>query len=131
VNRGDIESAIELARQAVGAGRNVPASAVTVRRLDRPDAEYVLVQLGEPRTAGWIAAVDVKSRDVMSWAANPSGAPTTPTPPTGHREAEFVWRPSAVSRSPLYPLLRITTEDGQRFVDLAGRTYIELVDGRG
>lgn len=131
MNRGDIESAIELARQAVGAGRDVPASTVTVRRLDHPDAEYVLVQLGEPRTAGWIAAVDVERHDVMSWATNPSGAPTTPTPPKGHREAEYVWKPCAVSRSPLYPLLRITAEDGERFVDLAGRAHVKLADGRG
>jgi hypothetical protein len=41
---------------------------------------------------------------------------------------EWVWRPSAYSRSPLYPMLHITTETGELFVDLAGAVYDTLPD---
>ena len=124
---GDLATAVELAREAVGVDARVPATAIVVHRLDR-DADYVLVQLGRAGEAGWVAAVDVAGRDVMSWAANPSGEPTAPAPITA---GDFVWRPSAVSRSPLYPLLRTVTAEGERYVDLAGTVHTELPITRG
>jgi hypothetical protein len=126
----DLGVAVALARQAVGAPDDLPADAVRVRRLDRDD-EYVLVRLGAPGDPGWIAAVNVAAADVMSWAANPSGEPTWPPVPTTGAAPEYVWTPSALSRSPLYPLLRIATADGERYVDLAGRAHEALGDARG
>ena len=123
----DLATAAELAREAVGADARVPVSTIVVHRLDR-DADYVLVQLGRAGEAGWVAAVDVAGRDVMSWAVNPSGEPTAPAASAG---GDFVWRPSAVSRSPLYPLLRTTTAEGTRYVDLAGTVHTELPITRG
>lgn len=127
MDRGDVATAVELAREAVGVDAEVPAATVVVHRLDRV-GDYVLVSLGKPGVAGWIAAVDVSGRDVMSWAANPQGQPTVPpAPATG--TAEYVWRPCMASRSPLYPLLRIGSGEGVRFVDINGRVYDDLAAG--
>lgn len=128
----DITAAIALARATVGAADDVPAVPFPVRRLDR-DAEYVLVQLGHPGEPGWVAAVDPAQDEVMTWAANPSGESTAPTRSASDRhrgQFEWVWRPSAHSRSPLYPLLHITTETGELFIDLAGAGYDTLPDAR-
>ena len=127
MNTADLATAVELARGAVGVDAQTPATAVAVRRLDR-DAEYALVHLGRTGAAGWIAAVNVADSDVMSWAVNPSGESTVPAlgPAERGTATEYVWRPSAVSRSPLYPLLRLETDAGERFVDLSGRSFTEL-----
>jgi hypothetical protein len=124
-----VATAVELAREAIGVDAEVPATTVVVHRLDRA-GDYVLVRLGKPGVAGWIAAVDVSGRDVMSWAANPRGQSTVPPPPTTGT-AEYVWRPCVASRSPLYPLLRTPSAsgDGVRFVDLSGRVYDDLAAG--
>ena len=124
----DIIAAIALARATVGAADDVPALPFPVRRLDR-DAEYVLVQLGHPGAPGWVAAIDPAQGEVMTWAANPSGESTAPTRSASGRDrgqGEWVWRPSAHSRSPLYPLLHITTEKEELFIDLAGAVYDTL-----
>ena len=92
MNSADLATAVELARAAAGVGAGTPASTVVVRRLDR-DGEYVLVQLGAPGSAGWIAAVNVADNDVMSWAANPSGESTVP-------EAHRPTRPSTSGGPP-------------------------------
>jgi hypothetical protein len=125
VNSADLAAAVELARAAAGVDAETPASTVVVRRLDR-GGEYALVRLGAPGSAGWIAAVNVAEHDVMSWAANPSGESTVPEADPAEQGTEYVWRPSGVSRSPLYPLLRLTTDTGERFVDLSGRSFTEL-----
>lgn len=126
----DVTAAVVLARQAVGSPADgLPAEAAVVRRLDR-DAEYVLISLGHPGEPGWVAAVD-PSTGVMSWAAILSGT-TVPSRPAGLTgDATLVWRPSVLSRSPLYPLLRVAGPDGEVFVDLDGRTHGSLGDSRG
>ena len=135
MDQADLDAAAALARAAVGAADDVPVEALPVRRLDR-DASYVLVRLGRPGEPGWIAAVDPAAADVMTWASNPSGASTVPGGEPGEVagpgvDRELVWRPSAQSRSPLYPLLRLVTPEGERFVDLAGTVSTRLSDTRG
>lgn len=128
----DLEAAIVLARATVGADESVPAKTFPVRRLDR-DSTYVLVQLGQPDEPGWLAAVDIDQRDVMTWAENESGESTVPTrraPDLSSGEAELVWRPSRSSPSPLYPLLRISNDEGEWFIDLAGAVSGQVSDGR-
>ena len=128
----DVEAAVALARATVGVDESVPAKTFPVRRLDR-DSTYVVVQLGQPDEPGWVAAVDVDQQDVMTWATNESGASTVPTsrpPSLASGEAEWVWRPSRSSPSPLYPSLRISNDEGEWFVDLAGAMSTTLSDGR-
>jgi hypothetical protein len=130
VDGTDLTAAVVLARRAVGSPADgLPAEAVIVRRLDR-DSEYALVSLGLPGEPGWVAAVD-PATGVMSWAANQSGS-TVPSRPAGLTgDATLVWQPSVQSRSPLYPLLRLSGPDGEVFVDLDGRTHESLGDSRG
>lgn len=120
----DLAAAVALARQAVGAPDDLPARAARVRRLDR-DATYVLVDLGAPGSPGWVAAVDPVHHDVMGWAVNATGestVPVVPEPPDG-AGPDLVWWPGGPSRSPLYPLARLTTAEGERFVDVTGRRH--------
>lgn len=124
----EIASAVELAREAARAGPDVVATTLVVHRMDT-GAEYVLVQLGAPGEPGWVAAVDPAADDVMSWAANPSGAPTVPAA-TASR-ADYVWAPTAVSPSPLYPLLRLETPCGRQYLDIAGVLHDSLSGHRG
>ena len=132
VDQADLETAIALARAAVGAAGDVPAEALPVRRLDR-DTSYVLVRLGRVGEPGWVAAVDPRTADVMTWASTLSGATTVPgVPPSSEDyESELVWRPTARSRSPLYPLRRMRTPRGDRYVDLAGAVRTSLSDTAG
>lgn len=128
----DVEAAVTLARATVGVDESVPAKTFPVRRLDR-DSTYVLVQLGEPEQPGWVVAVDVDQREVMTWAANESGesmVPTSRPPALSAGEPEWVWRPSRSSPSPLYPLQRISNSEGEWFIDLAGVVSTTISDGR-
>jgi hypothetical protein len=122
VTEAQLAQAIEIARATVGTGADTPGRAARVRRLDR-DAQYVLVYLGQPDQPGWIAAVEPDTGDVLSWADNRSGASTLPDLPGETQDAEYVWAPSTASRSPLYPLLLVTTDGGRQLRDLAGNTY--------
>ena len=115
MDQATLDGAIALARATVGATTDVPVEALPVRRLDR-DTYYVLVRLGRPGWPGWVVAVDPPAREAMTWAANPSGHPTAPQPVGG----ELVWWAGGPSRSPLYPLLRRETPDGEVFADLTG-----------
>lgn len=124
----DLARAVELAREATGADREVPADAVVVHRPDRTD-DYALVTIGRAGESGWVAAVDPAGGEVMSWAENPSGEPTVP-PLTGPADG-YVWAPGVRSRSPLYPLLRTSGPDGEHYVDLAGRVPDPWPRGRG
>jgi hypothetical protein len=120
-----MDAAIALARTATGAPADSPAHTDPVRRLDR-DAPYVLVRLGPEGGPGWLAAVDLATGEVLTWAANPSGHTTAPP-----GQGELVWRPSTQSRSMLYPLRLIDEPSGRTFVDLAGRHWTTLSDARG
>lgn len=125
---GEIALAIDLARDAAGAGPDVPAAAVVVHRLDT-GTDYVLVRLGAPGEPGWIAAVEPAARDVMSWAANESGGSNLPA--SSGVSDDYVWVPSSVSPSPLYPLVRVTTSDGERYRDITGVLHESLTGHRG
>ena len=117
-----VARAIGIARTTIGVSAEAPARAVQVRRLDR-DGAYVIVYLGQPNQPGWIAAVDLGTDDVMSWADNRSGASTLPEVPADADHAEYVWAPGVASRSPLYPLLLVSTGDVHQLRDLSGGSH--------
>jgi hypothetical protein len=122
-----IDHAVSLAVEATGAHAGVAFDARLVRRLD-DSPPYVLVALGAPAgggPGGWIVAVSTSPWQVMSWGA--ATEPTWPPTPAGQRDAELVWRPSAASRSPLYPLLRVSGPRGSVLIDVAG-AEVRLAD---
>lgn len=118
------------ARSAVDADARTPAAGVRVRRLDR-DGWYLLIQVGRPGEPGWVVAVDPVRELVMTCAVNASGRSHLPGPPDPDAPAEYVWAPSASSPSPLFPLLRQETPQGQVFLDITGARFTELRDTRG
>ena len=122
------ERALELAREATGVGPEVEGRAFPVRRLDRPGGFFLVEFEGRA-----VAAVDPDRGETLSWAATQGrhlvvdedearrlagAAPGT--------EANLVWRPSAESRSPLYPVWAVHIGDATVYVDQQGGVSEEL-----
>jgi streptogramin lyase len=87
-----------------------------------------------------IAAVDAASGDVTESASLPGTEPhelldaAAALERSGlspDRRAQLVWRPSAASRSPLYPLWQIGDGGETVYVDQQGRVWSSLDERRG
>jgi hypothetical protein len=128
------EKALEIARAATGVAPAVEGRALRVRRLDRPGEYYLVVLDGEA-----VAAVDVDRGETLSWAATErrhlaveedDARRLAAAGPTA--QAELVWRSSAESRSPLYPIWAVSLGDSTVYVDQEGGVWQELRPaGRG
>ena len=126
--------ALEIARAATGAAPEAEGRALRVRRLDRPDEYYLVLLEGAA-----VAAVDVSRGETLSWAA--TERPHLAVDEDDARrlagaepaaQAELVWRSSAESRSPLYPLWAVSLGDTTLYVDQQGGVWPELhPEGRG
>lgn len=129
-----IGRALELARAATGVEPEVGGRALRVRRLDRPDAYYLVTFDGKA-----VAAVDVDRGEVLGWAATEGTHLTVDENEArklagadGAAEAELVWRSSAESRSPLYPIWAVRRGDTTVYVDQQGGVSNEIhPPGRG
>jgi hypothetical protein len=82
-----------------------------------------------------VAAVDVATGDVTTWATLPGTAPHTLIDAEtasrraglrGKSRAQLVWRSSPGSRSPLYPLWQISTDEETVYVDQQGTVWPSL-----
>jgi hypothetical protein len=130
----EIARALEVARAATGVKPEVEGSALRVRRLDRPAEYYLVLFDGEA-----VAAVDVDRGEVLSWAATrgvhlavDEGEARRLAGADAAAEAELVWRSSAESRSPLYPIWAVRRGDTTVYVDQQGGVRSELnPPGRG
>ena len=120
--------ALEIARAAAGVASDVEGRALRVRRLDRPGGYYLVLLDGEA-----VAAVDAERGETLSWAA--AERPHLAVDEDGARrlagagpaaEAELVWRSSAESRSPLYPVWAVRVGDSTVYVDQQGGVWQEL-----
>ena len=130
----EIARALEIARAATGVEPGVEVLACRVRRLDRTDQYYLVVFDGEA-----VAAVDVDRGEALSLATTESTH--FPVDENEARklagadvaaEAELVWRSSAESRSPLYPIWAVRRGDTTVYVDQQGGVSNELhPPGRG
>jgi hypothetical protein len=134
------DQAIELARtlwprDAPGAAAE-PATAWSVRRLDRPDTSYYLVVLGTAPRAAHVAIIDQATGRIGSSAALPNGRSPVALSAEGARglagagrsdDAELVWMPSQASRSPLYPIWRVRASGAWRYVSQQGQVFDALV----
>jgi hypothetical protein len=133
--------AIARARERLELSGTTPAHAFLVSRRDPSRGAYYLVVLGDPSAALGLVAVDAASGEVAQWATLPGTAPhplvdrdaaIERAGASSARRAELVWRSSAASRSPLYPLWEIDTGDRVVYVDHAGQVWSSLEpDARG
>ena len=131
------EQAVRLARAAAGLEGAVEGRAFRVRRLDRPGTFYYLTLLGTEAEPVAIAAVDLERGETLTWAELRGGRHLRLDGEDAIRRAglepdataELVWRSSAASRSPLYPLWEVRGDDRVVYVDHAGTVWDELTPG--
>lgn len=123
------DDAVASVRAAVGAADDVPGRAWTVRRLDRAGETYYLVVLGGDGASIAVGAVSPATGDIGSSAHLAGRGPHLEVDAARARtlagaheaaRAELVWRPSPVSRSPLYPVWEVEIPSGLAYVDQAG-----------
>jgi hypothetical protein len=112
-----------------------PATAWSVRRLDRPGTSYYLVVLGTAPRAAYVATVDQATGRIGSSATLANGRPPITMSPEQARErasagpsapTELVWMPCQASRSPLYPIWRVGDADASRYVSQQGQIFDSL-----
>jgi hypothetical protein len=123
---------IERARAALGADPGTPGRSWLVRRLDRAGADYHLVVLGPIGATSGLAAVDLAGEVTIS-ARLPGmvehltidEATVRATVGNADSSPELVYAPSDHTRSPLYPVWRVSTPDGLHYVDLQGGEWTE------
>lgn len=122
------DDAVASVRAAVGAPNGVAGRAWLVRRLDRPGETYYLVVLGDEGSSVAVGTVNPVTGDVGSSASLPGRHPHLEVDAVQARalagadetaEAELVWRPSPVSKSPLYPVWEVALPSGAAYVDQA------------
>ena len=124
----ETERALEIAREATGVGPEVEGRVLRVSRLDGAPAYYLVLFDGRA-----VAAVDAESGETLSWAAA-EGTHLTVDEDEARRlagadraaEAELVWRSSAETRSPLYPLWAVRRGDTTVYVDQQGGVSPEI-----
>ncbi len=130
---------VALGRATVGVAADVPGQAWLVRRLDRVGA-YYLVLLGPPEAHVAIVAIDSDSRETLEWARLSGKMPHLTSKSEAlarahlgsSADAELVWRASAPSRSPLYPLWEVRSGRSVVYIDQQGKLWQNLAPaGRG
>ncbi len=124
---------MDAARTGLALPADTPARAWWVYPPASTEAAYALVELGAADRVVGIAAVERRTRALMSSARLPgqgthvavdeAAALELAGDPAGR--ARLVWAPSRQSASPLYPLWEVRG-DNVLFVDLAGRTWPRL-----
>jgi hypothetical protein len=125
--------AIIRARRVLGFGGAITSHARPVHRLDRPNDSYFLIELGKEDSVGAVVTVHGISGEVTHSARLHHGAHLkTPQEILGKEnlsataEIKLVWRPCDASRSPLYPLWQIRTNENVFYLDQNGRRWDRL-----
>ena len=120
------------ARQVLGFDSSVPVEVWHVHRLDRLNADYDLVIFGEQNSAIGIAVVTTHNSVVTHSAQLSGGQPQIAISAeqaiklanlSEEAEAELVWQPSDISRSPLYPFWRVYEKTENRYIDQGGNIW--------
>jgi Disulfide bond isomerase protein N-terminus len=129
------EEPIAQARTVAHLDSSTPGCAQFVRRLDRPGGGYYLVVLGRRGASVAVVALEADAGRVLSWAALPGTGEHLPVAQDdaiarahldGPADAELVWKISAASRSPLYPLWEVRAGGRILYVDQSGKTWDRL-----
>ena len=125
--------AVEIARNWFRAGRSVTGDALVVHRLDG-GPEYYHVTLEEGGRPVAVATVDAARGDVRESARIANGR--SPLEVSAERAAklsglrkvtrvDLVWQPSRATRSPLYPVWRVSGE-AVVYIDQQKHAWSEL-----
>jgi hypothetical protein len=127
--------AIALARAQIGVEELVAGRAWLVRRVDLPGHDYYLVVFGNCTGSVAAATVDAATCQVGTTARLPGlsrhfsidadQARAIANAPV-EAAAELVWAPGKASRSPLYPVWRVTGPAGDLYVTHAGELVTQL-----
>jgi hypothetical protein len=127
------KDAIVRAQRIFGFGDAIRSHAWPVQRLDRPNDPYFLVEFGTENAAGAVATVDGISGEVTH-SARLQHETHLKTPQeilgkgnlTATAEITLVWQPCDASRSPLYPLWQIRSDENVFYLDQNGRRWDRL-----
>lgn len=120
------EEAIHTARTTLALGESTPGRAWQVRRLDRSSEVYYIVQFGDSIASVAVATVDANTGEIGVYATLPGVGPHIAVDAQlaielagGGRatQAELVWMPCRVSKSPLYPLWEVKIQGSTKYVD--------------
>lgn len=131
-------NAASIAREFFKFGNDVPASVYFVNNLQNQGKDYFLVIFGGQNASVAIAAVDSNTGEMKNFAML--------TGKTAHlriskdiayklanadtnSEIEMVWLPCSLSRSPLYPIWKINSVNGVRYVNQEGVVANSLESG--
>jgi hypothetical protein len=123
------------ARAVARVDPSTPGWSQFVRRLDRPGSGYYLVVLGKRAANIAVVALEAGAGRVLGWAALPGTGDHLPVALDdaiarahleGPADAELVWKVSAASRSPLYPLWEVRGRGRVRYVDQSGKVWDAL-----
>ena len=102
--------------------------AVTAYRVETPGStDYYYLVFFTPvggALRGFILGADFSVRQ----SAVMDSAPDLSRPSSATR---LVWKPCRVSYSPFYPFWEVGAPEGMRYVDLKGRVFMGLEEGRG
>jgi hypothetical protein len=134
-----LKDAEDRARAALGLNPSVSARARYVRRLDQRGADYFLVTLGAETATVGIVILDARTGELQNSVTLPGlrghfeiNEEQARKKAGGGTSAELVWRPSAASLSPLYPVWEVRKEEGFVYVDQKGSVWTSLQEaGRG
>jgi hypothetical protein len=100
--------------------------------LDRSGEVYYLVVFGEPGRTIAVAAVNGASGDIESWARSSGAREHLEVDEAQARRlcrapasanAELIWKPGRLSRSPLYPIWEVRAGRDVCYVDQQGKKY--------
>jgi hypothetical protein len=134
--RSPEKSTIEVARGALSAPQAAPARAYFVENLLLPGSNYFLVIFGDAERDIGIAAVAADSDELLSMAHLPGNTSHHLISEDAARDvlgvgrdapADLVWLPGPATKSMFYPVWRISTDAGPRYVD-QGKQVHETIE---
>jgi hypothetical protein len=126
MSQSPAQLAINAAREALSAAPMAPARAYSVENLLTPGGSYFLVVFGDGSKDIGVAAIADGTFELRSMAHLPGNTPHQIINAEAARDivgadrkarADLVWLPGRATKSMLYPVWRIITNAGPRYVD--------------
>lgn len=131
-NRVNPDEAVRKAKEKLGLSESFSGKAWEVRRLDRPSTTYYLVEIKDAGAVVAIVVVNTNTGEIDTFARL-SGAKSPIqldaqtaielTAEKGTVQAELVWMPCTISKSPFYPFWEVKTPTTIKYVDQRGQVF--------